>query len=156
MLDAVIGMLYFVAVNFQSFADHPSKILISNVDKFYMGLSRIMQKNRRVRTLKQNLIYFAIRWDREKHLNTLIKYRRFQKKIFEYILASILLHIINLKTVYSYGIHHYGSCNWSLMSHASTLPIYRKVKPAIQNYKVPIKSVKTLILDSEIDFTVND
>ena len=111
MLDAVIGMLYFVAVNFQSFADHPSKILISNVDKFYMGLSRIMQKNRRVRTLKQNLIYFAIRWDREKHLNTLIKYRRFQKKIFEYILASILLHIINLKTVYSYGIHHYGSCN---------------------------------------------
>ena len=42
------------------------------------------------------------------------------------MLAGILLHIIKLKTVYT----------------ASTLPISRKVKPAIQSYQVPIRSVK--------------
>ena len=30
------------------FADHSSKILISKVDKFYTGLTMIIQKNRRV------------------------------------------------------------------------------------------------------------
>ena len=59
------------------------------------------------------------------------------------MLAGILLHIIKLKTVYSYESYHYGGCNQSLTSRASTSPISRKVKPAIiQNYKVPIKSVK--------------
>ena len=58
------------------------------------------------------------------------------------MLAGILWHITKLKTVYSYERHHYGGCNESLTSRASTLPISRKVKPAIQNYKVPIKSVK--------------
>ena len=33
----------------KSFADHPSKILITKVDKFYTGLSLIIQKNRRIR-----------------------------------------------------------------------------------------------------------
>ena len=32
----------------RSFADHSSKILISKVDKFYTGLTMIIQKNRRV------------------------------------------------------------------------------------------------------------
>ena len=32
----------------RSFADHSSKILISKVDKFYTGLTMIVQKNRRV------------------------------------------------------------------------------------------------------------
>ena len=59
------------------------------------------------------------------------------------MLAGILLHIIKLKMVYSYENHHNGDCNQSLTSRASTLlPISRKVKPTIQNYKVPIKSVK--------------
>ena len=49
------------------------------------------------------------------------------------MLAGIWLHIIKLKTVYSYESHHYGGCNQSLTSPASTLPISRKVKPAIQN-----------------------
>ena len=60
------------------------------------------------------------------------------------ILAGILLHIITLKTMYSYESYHYGDCNQMLTSHASTLSIYRKVKPAIQNYKVPIESVKNV------------
>ena len=34
----------------RSFADHPSKILISEVLKFYTGLTMIIQKNRHVRT----------------------------------------------------------------------------------------------------------
>ena len=42
-----------------------------------------------------------------KTFDTLIKYRRFQKK-YIYILAGILLHVIKLKTVYSYESHHYG------------------------------------------------
>ena len=71
------------------------------------------------------------------------------------MLACIILYIIKLKTVYSYEIHHYDGCNQSLTSRVSTLPIFRKVKPAIQNYKVPIKSVsKFFILDSEINFIV--
>ena len=45
----------------KSFADHLSKILISNVD----GFSMIIQKNRRVRISSQNLIHFAIRYHRE-------------------------------------------------------------------------------------------
>ena len=57
------------------------------------------------------------------------------------MLAGILLYIMKLKTVYSYESHRYGGCNQSLTSRASTLPISIKVKPAIQNYKVPIKSV---------------
>ena len=32
----------------RSFADHSSKILISKVDKFYTGLTMIMQKDRHV------------------------------------------------------------------------------------------------------------
>ena len=58
------------------------------------------------------------------------------------MLGGILLHIIKLKMVYSYESHHYGSCNQSLTSRASTLPIPRIVKPAIQNYKMPINSVQ--------------
>ena len=54
----------------KSFADHPSNILISKVDKIYIGLSMIIQKNRRLRTSNQNLIHFAIRWHRDKHLST--------------------------------------------------------------------------------------
>ena len=59
------------------------------------------------------------------------------------MLTGILLHIIKLKTVYSYESHHYGICNQFLTSRASTLTISRKVKPAIQNYKLPVKSVKS-------------
>ena len=55
--------------------------------------------------------------------------------------AGILLHI-KLKTVYFYESHHYGDFNQWLTSRASPSPISRTVKPAIQNYKVPIKSVK--------------
>ena len=58
------------------------------------------------------------------------------------MLAVILLHIIELKTLYSYESYHYGGCNQSLTSRAKALPIYRKVKSAFQNYKVPVKSVK--------------
>ena len=68
-----------------------------------------------------------------------------KKKYEKYILAGILLHIITSKTTYSYESHHYGKCNQTL---TSTSPISRKVKPATQNYKVPIKRVKILILDS--------
>ena len=53
----------------RSFADHPSKILISKVDKLYTGFTMIIQKKRRVRTSKQNSIHFAIRCHREKHLS---------------------------------------------------------------------------------------
>ena len=52
------------------------------------------------------------------------------------MLAAILLHIITLKTAYSDESHHYGDCNKTLTSHASKLPIPRKVKPEIQNYEV--------------------
>ena len=65
----------------RSFADHPSTILISKVDKFYTGLTMIIQKKRHVRTLSQNLIHFTIRCHREKHSSASIKYRRFQKNI---------------------------------------------------------------------------
>ena len=78
----------------------------------------IIRKNRRVRISSRNLIHFAIRCHWEKHSSTSIKYRRFQKKIFKYFLVGILLHIIKLKTVYSYESHHYGGCNQSLMSRA--------------------------------------
>ena len=40
----------------RSFADHPSKILISKVDKFYTGFITIIQKNRHVRTLERRLL----------------------------------------------------------------------------------------------------
>ena len=58
----------------------------------------------------------------EKHLSTSIKYRRFQEKYKKYMLAGILLHIIKLKTTYEYShkSHHYGGCNQSLTSRAST------------------------------------
>ena len=68
---------------------------------------------------------------KKKHLSTSIKYRRFQEKYKKHMLAGILLHIIKLKMTYSHKNTHYGGYNQS-----------RKVKPAIQNYKVPIKSVK--------------
>ena len=70
--------------------------------------------------------------------------------------AGILLHIIKLKMMYSHESHHYGGCNQSLTSRTSPKPISRKVKPAIPNYKVPIKSVKNFFLDLEINFTVNN
>ena len=97
----------------KSFADHSSKILISKVDKFYTGLSMIIQKYRRVRIWSQHLIYFAIRCHREKYFSTSFKYRRFRKKNFKHLLAGIFLHItsIKLKTVYSYESHHYRGCN---------------------------------------------
>ena len=38
----------------RSFVDHPSRILITKVDKFYTALTINIQKNRRVRTAKQN------------------------------------------------------------------------------------------------------
>ena len=44
----------------RSFADHSSKILISKVDKFYTGITMIMQKNSHVRTSSQNLIHRGI------------------------------------------------------------------------------------------------
>ena len=45
------------------------------------------------------------------------------------MLADILLLIIKLKTTYSDESHHDGGCNLSLTSRASTLSIFRKVKP---------------------------
>ena len=51
----------------RSFADHPSKILISKDDKFYTRFT----KNRRVRTSRQNLIHFAIRCHTEKNIRVL-------------------------------------------------------------------------------------
>ena len=118
ILYAVIKMLYFVPAKFQSFADRPRIISISKVDKFNTGLSMIIQKNRRVRISSQNLIRFAIRCHREKHLSTSIRYRRFLQKIIKKnLLAGILLHIIKLKTVYSYKSHHYGGCNQSRLHY---------------------------------------
>ena len=64
------------------FADHPSEVLISKVDKFYTGSTVITHKNRRVHTSSQNSKNFAIRCHKEKHLSTSIKYRRFKKKNF--------------------------------------------------------------------------
>ena len=94
---AVVGTLYFVAVKIsRSSADHPSKILNSKVDKFYTGITMIIQKNRHVRTSKQNLIHIRITCHREKPLSTSIKYRRFQGNYKKYMLAGILLHIIKL------------------------------------------------------------
>ena len=104
----------------RSFADHPSMILISTVDKFYTRFTMIIQKNRRIGTLKQNFIHFAIRCHWKKHLCTSIKYRRFQEKYKKYMLAGISLHIIKLKTTYSHKNLHYGGCNQSLTSRAST------------------------------------
>ena len=73
ILYAVVGMLNFVPAKIStSFADHPSKILISKVDKFYTDFTMIIQKNKRVCTWSQNLIHFAIRCHREKYLNTSI------------------------------------------------------------------------------------
>ena len=118
----------------RSFADNSSKMLISRVVEFYTRFIMIIQKNRRVRTSRQNLIHFVIRWNWKKHLSTSIKYRKFPEKYKKYMLAGILLHIIKFKTTYSHKSHHYGGCNQSLTSRASTQPISRKVKPAIQNY----------------------
>ena len=98
----------------------------------------MIQKNGRYRILSKILTRFAIRCHREKHLNTLIKYRILKKKKKKNILAGTLLHIIELKTVYSFESHYYSGCNQSLTSRASTLPISEKVKPTIQNYKVTI------------------
>ena len=47
ILYAVIGMLYWPANISRTFADHSSKILISQVDKLYTDLTPIIQKNRR-------------------------------------------------------------------------------------------------------------
>ena len=66
------------------------------------------------------------------------------KNIKKYTLAGILLYIIKFTTTYSYESHHYGGCNESMKCRASTLPVSRKVKPVIQNYKRPIKSVKNV------------
>ena len=49
---------------FKSFADLSSKILISEVDKFYTGVTMIIQK-KGVSTSSQNLIHFAITCHRE-------------------------------------------------------------------------------------------
>ena len=92
----------------------------------------IIQKNRRVCISSQNLIHFAIGCHGEKNIWVLQLNIAESKK--KYMFAGILLHIIKLKTVYSYESHHYGGCNQSLTSHASTLPSSRKVKPAIRNY----------------------
>ena len=94
----------------------------------------INQTNRQVRISSQNLLHFAIRCHRKKYLNASIKYRRFQTKFKKYILACILLHSTKLKKMHSYESHPYGGRNQSLASRASTLPISRKVKAAIQNY----------------------
>ena len=69
-------MLHFVPAKFH-FPDDSSKILISKIDKFYTGLSMIIQKNIRVRISSQILINFAIRCHQEKHLSPSIQYRRF-------------------------------------------------------------------------------
>ena len=68
----------FCARKISRSADDPSKILISKVDKFYTGLTMIIQENGRVRMSSQNLIHFAIKCHRDKHLSTSIKYPRFQ------------------------------------------------------------------------------
>ena len=81
----------------RSFADHPSKILISELDKFYTGFTMIIQKNRRVRTSRQNLIHFAIRCHREKYLSTLIKYRRFQENIKNICWPAFYYTLLSLK-----------------------------------------------------------
>ena len=73
----------------KSVADHPSKISISKVGKFYSGFTMIIRENKRVRTSNQNLKHFAIRCHQEKHLNTLIKYRRSEKIYKKYMLAGI-------------------------------------------------------------------
>ena len=57
--------IFFACKISWSFADHPNKIFISKVDKFYTGLTMIIQKNRRVRTSSQNLIHSVIRCHRE-------------------------------------------------------------------------------------------
>ena len=100
----------------RSFANHPSKILISKVHKFYTGFTMILQKNRHVCTSKQNLIHSTIRWHREKRLSTSVKYRRFQKKYKKYMSGDI----IKLKTTYSHRSHHNGGCNRSLTSRTLT------------------------------------
>ena len=48
----------------RSCADHSSKILISKVDKFYTGVTMIIQEIG-VSTSSQNLIHFEIRYHRE-------------------------------------------------------------------------------------------
>ena len=53
----------------RSFADPPSKILISKVDKFYTGCTMIIQKNRRS--------YFETKFDTFRNW-------RLQRKTFEY------------------------------------------------------------------------
>ena len=114
------------------FADDPYMILIRKVDEFYTGLTMIIQKNRRVRTSSQSLIHFTIRYHREKHLSTSIKYRKFQKKI--YVCCHFITHQIKNDALL-----------WKLSLRwlqPIALPIFKKVKPAIQNYKVPVKSVK--------------
>ena len=120
----------------KSFADHQSKNLISKVEKFYTDLSMSIQKNICIRISSQNSIHFVIRCHRGKHLSTLIKYRRFQKKKLKKCWPAFYY------TVYSYESHHYGGCNQSLTRHTSTITISRIGKPAIQNYKVSIESVK--------------
>ena len=95
-------------------------VSVNKVSKFYTGFTMTIQKNRRVCTSRQNLRHFAVRCYREKHLSTSIKYRRFREKYKKYMWAGILLHAIKLKTTHSYESHHYGGCNQSLTSHAST------------------------------------
>ena len=55
------------------------------------------------------------------------------------MLAGILLHIIKLKTVYSYESDHSGGSNQSLTSCASSLPISRNrpVKLGFFRAKIP-------------------
>ena len=111
------------------FADHPSKILLSKIDKFDTDFTVIIQtldrptaretdrEYRRNRTSSQNWIHFAIKCHWENHSSTSIKYRGFQKKYKKYMLVGILF--IKLKTTYSHESHHYGGCNQSLTSRPS-------------------------------------
>ena len=96
---AAVGMLYFPHLYkiSRSFADHPSKILIIKVNKFYTGFT----KNRRVYTPSQHFIHLAIRCYAEKYLITQIQYRRFQKKKYtKYMLPGILLYIYKFQMTY--------------------------------------------------------
>ena len=69
----------------------------------------MIKKNRRVRISSQNLLRFAIRCHREKHLCASIEYIvDSEKHLKKYVLTGMLVHIFKLKTVYSYESHHYG------------------------------------------------
>ena len=78
VLKILYAVLFACKIS-RSFADYSSKILISNVDKFYSGVTMIIQKNRRV-NFESKLNTFRNEITSRKHLSTSIKYRRFRKK----------------------------------------------------------------------------